>query len=608
MMNNQVSPYGQKNFITPVPAPPPINHQMNQQNAHEKFSNHYSNYTKLSQQLQFIQNPTPFIQQSLQQLQLRSAPIKEGWLWCALQRSEASSYVRRWVVLDRERIYVFTDGQQKVETEKVEDITTIDLRDGILDLRFKTGVSMFFTDDTSASTKDWMQSVKIAHMQFKAKIENGNVPKANNVAVAPQQSEPKPQRDPSPKNDRKPSFVDMGKSFMNRVTNTMAPEELKRLDEHWVKALLEHPEEEQALVSGHLTVILTQASNHKFGKSLNNFSDNWLKTAKRLLKKRESIEKDEFEKCCGDVKDFIDGLISELAGYYLELAEVSEQTFERCRESIEDLLFPKINRELFELFKYRYAEEEVNHSKKMKEFLILNFAHLGIPPLFWLTPRGDGEASMQIPYHKAISTLQQLSSLISPNKKIDCLQETAKAIVSSVTDFYRDNKEIPSSKILVGGDEFLPLFTYVLIRANVPYTFTEAAFMEFFISNKRSMEKGGYLVATLQTSLSFILCLSQSDMEKSATEILTRAAQKEQEKEKEEKKPPSLMNSKENNSPNPFLGMEEVKSSLPETISDPFVVPSSDSNPKQESNRTKLDQTSNQQNEKAATNDLIVFD
>ena len=52
-----------------------------------------------------------------------------------------------------------------------------------------------------------------------------------------------------------------------------------------------------------------------------------------------------------------------------------------------------------------------------------------------------------------------------------------------------------------GGDDFLPIFIYVVIKANVPNVYSELSFMELFIDDTQAIEREGYLLATLQVCI-----------------------------------------------------------------------------------------------------------
>lgn len=117
--------------------------------------------------------------------------------------------------------------------------------------------------------------------------------------------------------------------------------------------------------------------------------------------------------------------------------------------------------------------------------------------------------------------MQKLPSYQTAESKINCLVTSAKLIVTCVNEYYTALGK-PKKDLLLGGDEMLPLFAYILLKAGIPYIYSESQFMERFIHSKASLEQSGYIIATLSTCLQFILLLEKSEMEKSAMEILAK--------------------------------------------------------------------------------------
>src|SRR5690348_6872065 len=76
----------------------------------------------------------------------------------------------------------------------------------------------------------------------------------------------------------------------------------------------------------------------------------------------------------------------------------------------------------------------------------------------------------------------------------------------------------------------LPLYAYVITKAAVPNLCSEAAFMEAFISEYMSSDRGGYLLVTLQTCISLLSQLRSDQMEKNAREIIEKARKEETER------------------------------------------------------------------------------
>jgi len=125
-------------------------------------------------------------------------------------------------------------------------------------------------------------------------------------------------------------------------------------------------------------------------------------------------------------------------------------------------------------------------------------------------------------YHDAIKALRRIKRLQTPRAKLGAVVETARLVCSSVSEHWRGR--LPPEKLVVGGDELLPLITYVLIKANVPHILVEVAFMEAFIPEDMAIRREGYLLATLQTALAFICCLHQDQAQQSAQSLLQSMA------------------------------------------------------------------------------------
>jgi len=94
-----------------------------------------------------------------------------------------------------------------------------------------------------------------------------------------------------------------------------------------------------------------------------------------------------------------------------------------------------------------------------------------------------------------------------------------------VVQYWKGKKDL--SELVVGGDEFLPIFTLICIKAAVPNLPEQSGFMEKFISEVTSISQGGYLLATLQTCLSFMCKLEGKDLEQNALEVLLQEERKE---------------------------------------------------------------------------------
>jgi hypothetical protein len=122
-------------------------------------------------------------------------------------------------------------------------------------------------------------------------------------------------------------------------------------------------------------------------------------------------------------------------------------------------------------------------------------SHLGISHQFWLFPDIDA-TSTDTPYGKAIANLKKITNLQTPSSKLRCLIDTGKMIVTCIDSHWKGQKK-GDTKFIVGGDELLPIFAYVIIKADVPCLFTESKFVEAFVSEEEAMQEGGKILYSI---------------------------------------------------------------------------------------------------------------
>lgn len=295
-------------------------------------------------------------------------------------------------------------------------------------------------------------------------------------------------------------------------------QELRQMDVNWLRHIKRHPEQEQQMVMGHIPMML-KIPNHKFGTHISKFVDVW---KKKHVKKKGGQTPEQFSLACEDVKDFIDNTVAEFYDYYSGLQNAGENIGHYCHAAICDVLFPRIYDHLFPMFQQQYQREDAEYMKHLNGLLLISPAHLAIPKMFWLFPDGSSQDTNP-PYHSAIAAIQRLPQLISPPAKINCLIEAADAITECITKYHKGGSQ---GQVVVGGDEFLPIFSYIVIKASIPSLFSESRFMEEFMSEMTSISHGGYLGVTLQTALSLINRLSGQDLERNAAQIIQEEDQK----------------------------------------------------------------------------------
>jgi len=104
------------------------------------------------------------------------------------------------------------------------------------------------------------------------------------------------------------------------------------------------------------------------------------------------------------------------------------------------------------------------------------------------------------PYHRAIKTLRKISHLKSPREKLGCILQTFKDIIQSFGDFW----EHYDREAVIGADDLVPIFAYVILKARIPKVFSEMNFIWEFASDSELSGKYGYGFATFQIGVEII--------------------------------------------------------------------------------------------------------
>jgi hypothetical protein len=73
------------------------------------------------------------------------------------------------------------------------------------------------------------------------------------------------------------------------------------------------------------------------------------------------------------------------------------------------------------------------------------------------------------PYAHAIKTLKRLNGYRSPREKVECALKALNQTVQAITSFWKQYKK----DIIVGADDLVPIFGYVVLRAAVPAIYFE---------------------------------------------------------------------------------------------------------------------------------------
>jgi hypothetical protein len=191
-------------------------------------------------------------------------------------------------------------------------------------------------------------------------------------------------------------------------------------------------------------------------------------------------------------KEIVQAHVRDMTGYFYQI--------------IENLLFTQIQPTVLALYKRHHAlkTKSLNH-KCAVELKRVTPMHLEINPQFCLSEKGPhntGAKNAEHHYSRAIEHLRKLPQQTHTLGKLQILVETGQMIQECVKDYY-EGQDAP-----VGADDLVPIFIYLIIRANVPDLYCEYKMIEDFTHESVTMGNIGYSLATLQASTEHVSSLN----------------------------------------------------------------------------------------------------
>ncbi|KAH3760128.1 hypothetical protein Pelo_8071 [Pelomyxa schiedti] len=274
----------------------------------------------------------------------------------------------------------------------------------------------------------------------------------------------------------------------------------------WIKAWMvkfksARPSDTTVLLSEHFSDIV-RVKNHRLCKTLN-------KTVKEVRRKVQSLQTVGTQRGAKSIIDIVEtwaeSLLPEIITFYFD--------FRSCRIAVFEGLCEFLFTQIFDIVWPKYvalnAKADQDISDKIRQFDSLVPEHLGVSKKFCLSssPKEDPTTPLSVPYSNAIFTAQKLRKMKTSHTKVRCLQQIASDINASITAAY------PTEHIELGADDFLPLFTYVLLKAlwspEPVCPHADVSFLQHFTCDS-GME--GYFVVTYYTCISYISVLKEEDL------------------------------------------------------------------------------------------------
>jgi len=185
------------------------------------------------------------------------------------------------------------------------------------------------------------------------------------------------------------------------------------------------------------------------------------------------------------------------------------------RNGLEKYVMTKIYNLAFPLVSDPEMDQQLDRQMKLLSFLT--------PANFDVNPSIQNETVLEI----AQDELRKINSQRAPGDKIACVVRCC-TVIFSVLNLVRTSEKRP------GADDFLPVFIYVVLKANVPHLYSNCEFIEKFRNPHDMISKSGYCFVNLRSAIEFLLNLDASVLNIDSLEFTRKLQDQELKLRKEE--------------------------------------------------------------------------
>jgi len=287
--------------------------------------------------------------------------------------------------------------------------------------------------------------------------------------------------------------------------------ELKEWDKAWVKAFKAKSKEGDLttnMMLAHLRRIMLMDKHGLYDTFSKSLAESKEKAS--LVAASEDTSADKF---LDVVQTTVEALYSALLKHYSALRDEPYDSW--AQNGLYEMTFQNLYNCIFTTYTNRYKKEDDEFFQLCKKFAYATPAHLGLPKKFWLT---DAQAVPedtplnQVPYGSAISALSEIDKMHSHMSKVVAFVESAHRIYTSVEKYWEGKPDKPS-KLEIAADEFLPLFSYVIIRSHIATGTSSLSFINDFMTEQECSGEPGYYFATFQSAFQYVQSLTEKDLD-----------------------------------------------------------------------------------------------
>ncbi|MDP2439615.1 MAG: hypothetical protein Q8P67_28020, partial [archaeon] len=217
-----------------------------------------------------------------------------------------------------------------------------------------------------------------------------------------------------------------------------------------------------------------------------------------------SIPQSKYDSALEDLQSFLGRFPSEFALNFLRIPEIEPQ---HITTAVHSVIFPAIHACLFPQFVRKNSiPDQLFHAKAAKVRKLPPdemFEVIGIEGQVaqcvlneFKRLKSDPKLPSDLyPFLDAIDTLADFGEYFTPHEKLGVLEQTARHIEEYLKRFIG----------AFGADEFLPVFTFVLIQADIPSLHAHTSFIDAFMDPDLKCAMSGYLFTQLQVAIGFVM-------------------------------------------------------------------------------------------------------
>ncbi|KAG9394656.1 Vacuolar sorting protein 9 (VPS9) domain [Carpediemonas membranifera] len=164
--------------------------------------------------------------------------------------------------------------------------------------------------------------------------------------------------------------------------------------------------------------------------------------------------------------------------------------------AIEATVFPLIHKKAMEYAEEDNKEEDAQLIAQCERYSALTQSQLRIDPELQITDR--------VPFHRAIATLKSIIFSQMPSRKMQIILSAAQMIYTEIAE--------RNPNAIVGGDQFVDIWIYVVLKARIPSLLTILNFISNFANPELLHGQSGYYFTSVQLAANYIKNLTDSDI------------------------------------------------------------------------------------------------